>query len=229
MAIRNPTLPCRLNRSHGSAARGVHARPLALLFACIVALPLSCLGNPPQALPALNVDIAETSLSGISSGAFMAVQFEVAHSVHRQGCGYCRGRPLFLQPRDHPRRNHALFLHAGPGAPCMQRLRDQRRCPGTRARHAALRDRPPDRQSEPYRRTARIHLRRRQGSDRSGAGGRANCGLLRPVFGAGAKHVDEAARQRRPHDADGELRPRLLHHASLRTSASAASTERRRS
>ena len=54
-----------------------------------------CLGNPPQALPALNVDIAETSLSGISSGAFMAVQFQVAHSAIVKGVGIVAGGPYF--------------------------------------------------------------------------------------------------------------------------------------
>jgi poly(3-hydroxybutyrate) depolymerase len=73
----------------------IRARSLALLLACVVALPLSCLGSPPRGLPALNVDIAETSLSGISSGAFMAVQFEIAHSSIVKGVGVVAGGPYF--------------------------------------------------------------------------------------------------------------------------------------
>jgi len=67
---------------------------LGILFACLAALPLPCLGTP-QELPALNVDIAETSLSGISSGAFMAVQFQVAHSSIVKGVGIVAGGPYF--------------------------------------------------------------------------------------------------------------------------------------
>jgi len=69
--------------------------PLGVLLGCIIALPPSCLANPPQALPALNVDIAQTSLSGISSGAFMAVQFAVAHSSIVKGVGVVAGGPYF--------------------------------------------------------------------------------------------------------------------------------------
>jgi hypothetical protein len=69
--------------------------PLRLLLAWVLALPLSGFGNPPQELPALNVDIAETSLSGISSGAFMAVQFQVAHSSIVKGVGVVAGGPYF--------------------------------------------------------------------------------------------------------------------------------------
>jgi poly(3-hydroxybutyrate) depolymerase len=68
---------------------------LGLLLACLVALALPCHGKPPQALPALNVDIAETSISGISSGAFMAVQFQVAHSSIVKGVGVVAGGPYF--------------------------------------------------------------------------------------------------------------------------------------
>jgi len=71
------------------------ANPLRWLLACFVALPLSCFGNSPQALPALNVDVAQTSLSGISSGAFMAVQFAVAHSSIVKGVGVVAGGPYF--------------------------------------------------------------------------------------------------------------------------------------
>ncbi|HJW26699.1 MAG TPA: poly(3-hydroxybutyrate) depolymerase [Rhodocyclaceae bacterium] len=70
-----------------------HLRRLLLLAACLLALP--CLGQPYPPLPALNVDIAQTSVSGISSGAFMSVQFQVAHSSIVKGAGVIAGGPYY--------------------------------------------------------------------------------------------------------------------------------------
>jgi len=47
------------------------------------------------ALPALNADLRQTSVSGISSGAFMAVQFGVAWSSIVTGVGAIAGGPYF--------------------------------------------------------------------------------------------------------------------------------------
>lgn len=49
--------------------------------------------DSPQPLPALNIDIGQTSVSGISSGGFMAVQFQVAHSAIVKGAGVVAGGP----------------------------------------------------------------------------------------------------------------------------------------
>lgn len=65
------------------------------LLACFVALAPPCLGKQPQPLPALNMDIAETSTSGISSGGFMSVQFQVAHSSVVSGAGIIAGGPYY--------------------------------------------------------------------------------------------------------------------------------------
>jgi poly(3-hydroxybutyrate) depolymerase len=65
--------------------------PLALAFS------ISCSGKE---LPALNVDLAETSVSGLSSGAFMAVQFEVAHSAMVKGVGVIAGGPYYCGQND---------------------------------------------------------------------------------------------------------------------------------
>src|SRR5476649_1730029 len=46
---------------------------------------------PP--LPALNIDITQTSVSGLSSGGFMAVQLRVAHSSIIKGVGVVPGGP----------------------------------------------------------------------------------------------------------------------------------------
>jgi poly(3-hydroxybutyrate) depolymerase len=47
------------------------------------------------ALPAFNADIKETSVSGLSSGGFMAVQFEVAYSSILKGAGVIAGGPYY--------------------------------------------------------------------------------------------------------------------------------------
>jgi len=46
-------------------------------------------------LHGFNVDITQTSVSGLSSGAYMAVQFEVAHSSIIKGAGVIAGGPYF--------------------------------------------------------------------------------------------------------------------------------------
>src|SRR4029453_10137994 len=50
-------------------------------------------GAAPISVPAFNVDAAQTSVSGLSSGAFMAVQFEVAYSSTVKGAGIVAGGP----------------------------------------------------------------------------------------------------------------------------------------
>lgn len=46
-------------------------------------------------LPAYNVDIRQTSVSGLSSGGYMAVQFDVAYSSILKGAGIIAGGPYF--------------------------------------------------------------------------------------------------------------------------------------
>ena len=48
-----------------------------------------------DALPAYNVDLRETSVSGLSSGAYMADQFYVANSSVLRGVGIVAGGPYF--------------------------------------------------------------------------------------------------------------------------------------
>ncbi|MES2260152.1 MAG: poly(3-hydroxybutyrate) depolymerase [Pseudomonadota bacterium] len=67
----------------------------AAVLAVLLALPLPGRAQLGQPLPALNIDIAQTSLSGLSSGAFMAVQFQVAHSSIVQGVGIVAGGPYY--------------------------------------------------------------------------------------------------------------------------------------
>lgn len=62
---------------------------------------------PP--LPALNIDITQTSVSGLSSGGFMAVQIGVAYSSIIKGVGvvaggpyYCSQDSVLIAPVDRP-------------------------------------------------------------------------------------------------------------------------------
>src|SRR5262245_59533108 len=79
------------------------ASPIMMRWRLAIALTLDevrALLSPPAAagpapLPAFNVDIARTSVSGVSSGAYMAVQFEVAHSSIVKGAGVIAGGPYF--------------------------------------------------------------------------------------------------------------------------------------
>ncbi len=48
-----------------------------------------------QKLPGYGVDVRQTSVSGLSSGAFMAAQFHVAHSCSLIGAGIIAGGPYY--------------------------------------------------------------------------------------------------------------------------------------
>ncbi|MCK6452543.1 MAG: hypothetical protein L6R19_17110 [Alphaproteobacteria bacterium] len=68
---------------------------LACLLAvgAAVGVASSVLGAEP--LPAMRLDPAATTVSGLSSGAYMAVQFHVAHSAAIRGAGLVAGGPYF--------------------------------------------------------------------------------------------------------------------------------------
>lgn len=65
-----------------------------LVLPLIVGLQFAgCADAQIEALPALNIDITQTSVSGISSGGFMAGQFQVAHSSIIKGAGIVAAGP----------------------------------------------------------------------------------------------------------------------------------------
>ncbi len=66
-----------------------------MLALCLIAPCLAGTTGPAvaQKLPAYNADIAQTSISGISSGAYMAVQFGMAWSSIIKGVGAIAGGP----------------------------------------------------------------------------------------------------------------------------------------
>jgi len=66
----------------------------ALLFLLSTGGARAAEGQPAvQALPALGAELSGLTVSGISSGAYMAVQFQVAHSKLVRGAGVLAGGP----------------------------------------------------------------------------------------------------------------------------------------
>lgn len=73
--------------THPGSWRGL----AAVLLLAIVASARTGLAAPP--LPALAADLGQLTVSGISSGGYMAVQFQVAHSSLVRGAGVLAGGP----------------------------------------------------------------------------------------------------------------------------------------
>ena len=67
----------------------MRVRLVALVFLSIL---LAC-SRGGDALPELGIDVAETSVSGLSAGAYMAGQLQVAHSKQIVGAGIVAGGP----------------------------------------------------------------------------------------------------------------------------------------
>jgi poly(3-hydroxybutyrate) depolymerase len=65
-----------------------------VFFTCLFLSGLAH-GEALAPLPALNIDLKETSVSGLSSGAFMAVQLQVAHASIIKGAGIVAGGPYW--------------------------------------------------------------------------------------------------------------------------------------
>jgi len=65
----------------------------AILLAALTAGAVCAADAPP--LPALAADPAQTTVSGLSSGAFMSAQFSVAYSASVAGAGIVAGGPFY--------------------------------------------------------------------------------------------------------------------------------------
>lgn len=61
----------------------------------VTAVALAPVARAADRLPALGADLAQTSVSGVSSGAAMAAQFHVAHSSFVVGAGLIAGAPYY--------------------------------------------------------------------------------------------------------------------------------------
>jgi poly(3-hydroxybutyrate) depolymerase len=87
----------------------------------LAALAWAAVGVTAQAadLPELNIDLKETTVSGISSGAFMAVQMGVAKSASVRGVAVTAGGPYFCALKDSQGSNLSFGVMASM-ARCMQ-------------------------------------------------------------------------------------------------------------
>jgi len=64
------------------------------LVALVVAVNAASLARTADQLPQLGADIDQTSVSGLSSGAYMAGQLQLAHSRQIVGAGIVAGGPF---------------------------------------------------------------------------------------------------------------------------------------
>jgi len=74
--------------------------PTAFRNATLLALPIALFATCGEAmaapqLPALGADLRGVTVSGVSSGGYMAVQFQVAHSKLVRGAGVIAGGPYY--------------------------------------------------------------------------------------------------------------------------------------
>ena len=77
-----------------SRASGLLRRAI-LIAACSAAISFSALADEPGALQPYNAAISESSVSGISAGGYMAVQFGTAWSSMIKGVGIVAGGPYY--------------------------------------------------------------------------------------------------------------------------------------
>src|ERR1700758_220188 len=100
--------------------RSARLIPLTLNFTALAIMPALADGGAPP-LGAYNADIKESSISGISSGAFMAVQFGVSWSSIVKGVGVIAGGPYYCAQGT---AIDGLLGNLGPGltatGPCMK-------------------------------------------------------------------------------------------------------------
>src|SRR5262245_47278851 len=80
---------------------------LFLAFAALLAPPLAV--SAPAALPAVAANPAKVSVSGLSSGGYMAVQYAVAFSASTMGLGVVAGGPY-----------NCAYVNIGGIITCMQ-------------------------------------------------------------------------------------------------------------
>lgn len=84
-----------LRRAPCSATEALSAISACVLSGLIVSVPaLSPAIAQTISLPSFNVDRSQISVSGLSSGGFMAVQFDVAYSASLKGVGVIAGGPF---------------------------------------------------------------------------------------------------------------------------------------
>jgi len=75
-------------------------RHIAIVLGCAASVAGPTLAQEPVGLSGYNANISESSISGISSGAFMAVQFGTAWSSVIKGVGVVAGGPFWCAKAD---------------------------------------------------------------------------------------------------------------------------------
>ena len=75
--------------------RGTFWKFAFLHLAAAIGLLLAPAAGAAGTLRAYNVDVHDTSVSGLSSGAYMAVQLDVAFSSTIKGAGIIAGGPYY--------------------------------------------------------------------------------------------------------------------------------------
>jgi hypothetical protein len=75
-------------------------RGIVIVLGCAAFAAGPALAEPPVALSGYNADISQSSISGISSGEFMAVQFGTAWSSVIKGVGIVAGGPYWCAKAD---------------------------------------------------------------------------------------------------------------------------------
>ncbi len=89
--------PPNRHGAHSDGAAGARRAPLLLAallpLVCAVAAMISTRALAADALPKLAANLPQSSVSGLSSGAFMAAQIQVAHSNDIVGAGIVAGGP----------------------------------------------------------------------------------------------------------------------------------------
>ncbi|MGD9867556.1 MAG: poly(3-hydroxybutyrate) depolymerase [Hyphomicrobiales bacterium] len=96
------------------------ARAAALLLALAVAALAGCSDASPPPLPALGAKLGESSVSGLSSGAYMAGQFHLAHDDIVTGAGIVAGGPWGCA--ENPLTRHSPFWAQALAANATQAL-----------------------------------------------------------------------------------------------------------
>jgi poly(3-hydroxybutyrate) depolymerase len=92
--------------------------PIAAALLTLIVAAGSVAAANDSALAPLCIDETAISVSGISSGGFMAHQFHVAHSAQVMGAGIFAGGPYLCAGTDYPEsllRALAVCSHFGPG------------------------------------------------------------------------------------------------------------------
>ena len=90
MCLRLPLCRPLFQLDHWQGAHALLTRLVALAFLLVL---LAC-SRGGDALPGLGINVGETSVSGLSAGAYMAGQLQVAHSEQIVGAGIVAGGPF---------------------------------------------------------------------------------------------------------------------------------------